>query len=124
MECPSRALPWEICLRASKLAPLEGGDDAWAEVSRGHSSDVAPSRRAKHEEPSASPRSMPERDADTKAGMPSRTQTARRGTVGGTGTARQTGTAPGDSGGDEALTLIEQVVRRENLVAAHARVVC
>jgi len=36
---------------------------------------------------------------------------------------RQTGTARGDSGGAEALTLIEQVVRRENLVAAHARVV-
>ena len=41
----------------------------------------------------------------------------------GTGAARQTGTARGESSGDEGLTLIEQVVRRENLVAAHARVV-
>jgi RNA-directed DNA polymerase len=55
--------------------------------------------------------------------MRSRTPKATRGTGGGTGSARQTGTAHGDSGGDEALTLIEQVVRRENLVAAHARVV-
>jgi RNA-directed DNA polymerase len=36
---------------------------------------------------------------------------------------RQTGTARGESSGNEALTLIEQVVRRENLVAAHTRVV-
>lgn len=68
-------------------------------------------------------RSRHERDAATKAGMPSRTQKARRGTVGSTSTARQAGTARNDSGGPEALTLIEQVVRRENLIAAHARVV-
>jgi len=36
---------------------------------------------------------------------------------------RQTGTACDDPSGTEALTLIELVVRRENLVAAHARVV-
>jgi RNA-directed DNA polymerase len=66
---------------------------------------------------------MPEGDADTKAGTPSRTQKACRGTAGETSTVRQTGTARDDSGGDKALTLIEQVVRRENLVAAHARVV-
>jgi RNA-directed DNA polymerase len=36
---------------------------------------------------------------------------------------RQTAPARTDSGGDQALTLIEQVVRRENLLAAHARVV-
>ena len=55
--------------------------------------------------------------------MSSRTQKAHRGTAGGTGTGRQTGTARGESSGHEALTLIEHVVRRENLVAAHARVV-
>jgi len=55
--------------------------------------------------------------------MPSRAQKARRGTAGSTSTVRQTGTARDDPGGDKALTLIEQVVRRENLVAAHARVV-
>jgi RNA-directed DNA polymerase len=55
--------------------------------------------------------------------MLSRTRKVTRGTGEGTGTERQTGTARGDAGGHEALTLIEQVVRRENLVAAHARVV-
>ncbi len=66
---------------------------------------------------------MPERDADTKVGTPSRTQQACRRTAGETSTVRQTGPACDDSGGDTALTLIEQLVRRENLVAAHARVV-
>jgi RNA-directed DNA polymerase len=55
--------------------------------------------------------------------MSSRTPKPRRGTAGGTGTGRQTGTACGEPSGPAALTLIEQVVRRENLVAAHARVV-
>jgi RNA-directed DNA polymerase len=66
---------------------------------------------------------MREADADTRAETPSRTQTAGRGTAGGSSTARQTRPAREDTGGNEALTLIEQVVRRENLVAAHARVV-
>ena len=66
---------------------------------------------------------MPERDAATNAEMQSRPRQVVRRTGEGTSTARQTGTAHGESGGDEALTLIEQVVRRENLVAAHARVV-
>ena len=66
---------------------------------------------------------MHEADADTKAEMPARTQKARRGTAGETRTGRQARTARGESSGDEALTRIEQVVRRENLVAAHARVV-
>jgi RNA-directed DNA polymerase len=66
---------------------------------------------------------MPERDAATNAEMHSRPRQVVRRTGEGTSTARQTGTAHGESGGDEALTLIEQVVRRENLVAAHARVV-
>ena len=63
---------------------------------------------------------MREADADTRAETPSRTQTAGRGTAGGSSTARQTRPAREDTGGNEALTLIEQVVRRENLVAAHA----
>lgn len=66
---------------------------------------------------------MHDGDAATGAEMRPRTQKATRGTGGSTGSGRQTRTARGDSGGDEALTLIEQVVRRENLVAAHARVV-
>lgn len=66
---------------------------------------------------------MSERDAATSAETRSRTPKVTRGTGGGTDSARQTDTAHGDRGGDEALTLIEQVVRRETLVAAHARVV-
>src|SRR5206468_2128414 len=68
-------------------------------------------------------RSMSDADAATSAGMRSRTRKVPRGTGEGTGTGRQTGTARNDPGGDEALPLIEQVVQRENLVAAHARVV-
>lgn len=55
--------------------------------------------------------------------MSARTQNASGGTGGRTSTGSQARTARNDSGGDEALPLIEQVVRRENLVAAHARVV-
>ena len=66
---------------------------------------------------------MHERDADTNAEMRSRTRKVARGTGEDTRAARQTGTARGEPGGDGALTLIEQVVRRDNLVAAHARVV-
>lgn len=66
---------------------------------------------------------MREADADTRAETLSRTQKAHRGTVGETRSARPTRTARGEPSGHEALPLIEQVVRRENLVAAHARVV-
>lgn len=68
-------------------------------------------------------RSLPDGDAAPSAEMRRRTQKGPRGTGDGTGAGRQTGTARNDPGGDEALTLIEQVVQRENLVAAHARVV-
>jgi hypothetical protein len=72
---------------------------------------------------SAPTRSMREADADTGAEMPSRTARTGRGTAGGRDSVRQTRPARDDSGGNEALTLIGQVVRRENLLAAHARVV-
>ncbi len=68
-------------------------------------------------------RSRREGEAGTRTEMSARTQHASGGTGGRTSTGSQTRTARNDSGGDEALTLIEQVVRRENLVAAHARVV-
>jgi RNA-directed DNA polymerase len=55
--------------------------------------------------------------------MPSRTSMTGRGTAGGRDSVRQARPARDDSGGHEALTLIEQVVRRENLVAAPTRVV-
>lgn len=80
-------------------------------------------RRANHEEPSAAPRSMHDADAAPRTETSSRTRTVTRGTGDGTSTGRQTSAARGAPGGTEALMLIEQVVRRENLVAAHARVV-
>jgi RNA-directed DNA polymerase len=55
--------------------------------------------------------------------MPSRTSRTGRGTAGGRDSVRQARPARDDSGGNEALSLIGQVVRRENLLAAHARVV-
>jgi len=66
---------------------------------------------------------MREGDADTRTEMSARRQKAARGTGGGTDVARQTSTARDDLSGDQALTLIEQVGRRENLITAHARVV-
>src|SRR5262245_53696957 len=83
----------------------------------------AHSRRANHEELTAFTHSMHEVDAVRRTEMSARTRKARDGIARGTSTGRQTGTACGEPSGDEALTLIEQVVRRENLVRAHARVV-
>lgn len=66
---------------------------------------------------------MREEDAATRTEMSARVPRAARGTGGGTDAARQTRTAREGPSEDKALTLIEQVVRRENLIAAHARVV-
>ena len=54
--------------------------------------------------------------------MSSRAPTAPRGTGRGRGTVRQASPARTESSGDRALSLIEHVVRREHLLAAHARV--
>jgi RNA-directed DNA polymerase len=66
---------------------------------------------------------MREADADTRAEMLSRTSKTDRGTAGERESVRHARPARGESSGHEALTLIEHVVRREHLVAAHARVV-
>lgn len=55
--------------------------------------------------------------------MPPRTRKAGGGTVGGTGTGRQASTARGGEAGEERPGLMEEVVRRENLLAALKRVV-
>jgi len=68
-------------------------------------------------------RSRDEPDAATRAERSSRAPTTPCGTGRGKGTVRQASPARTDSGGDRAPSLIEQVVRRENLLAAHARVV-
>ena len=66
---------------------------------------------------------MREGDVASRAEMPERTRKAGGGTAGGTGTERQARTAGREEAGDGAPKLMEEVLRRENLVKAHARVV-
>ena len=66
---------------------------------------------------------MTDEGADKQAGMPERPRRAGDGIADGKGTARQADTARIGPAGDEASLLMEQVVRRENLLAAHRRVV-
>jgi RNA-directed DNA polymerase len=66
---------------------------------------------------------MDRRDADKKAEKPERAGKAGGGTAEPTGAVRQAAWAPGDHAGDEALGLMEEVLRRDNLKAAYKRVV-
>src|SRR5690606_19884199 len=66
---------------------------------------------------------MSDEGADKQAGMPGRPRRAGDGIAEGKGTARQADTVRIGSTGDEASTLMERVVRRENLLAAYRRVV-
>ncbi len=61
---------------------------------------------------------MDERDAGERAERPERAGRVGGGTAESSGTARQTFRAPGEQAGDEALGLMEEVLRRENLKAA------
>ncbi len=61
---------------------------------------------------------MDERDADKKAEKLERAGRAGGGTAERTGAARQAVMASGEQTGDEALGLMEEVLRRENLKAA------
>jgi RNA-directed DNA polymerase len=67
-------------------------------------------------------RSKQEADAGTRAGKPERSRRVGRGTAEGTDIERQACTARGENTGDEAPSLLEEVLRRENLMAAHKRV--
>ena len=62
---------------------------------------------------------MNERDADKKAERPERAGRVGGRTAESTGAARQAFVAPGEKAGDEALGLMEEVLRRENLMAAY-----
>src|SRR5437867_11751370 len=64
-----------------------------------------------------------EGDAASMAEMPDRPREASGGTAHGPRNERQARPAPSEIPGDEAPMLMEEVVRRENLLAAHARVV-
>jgi len=66
---------------------------------------------------------MSEADADQTAGKPERARRAGGGTAEGRGCARQTDAARDRHAGDEAAMLMEEVCERENLIAAHGRVV-
>jgi hypothetical protein len=61
---------------------------------------------------------MDERGAGKKAEKLERAGRAGGGTAERTGAARQASVAPGEQAGDEALGLMEEVLRRENLKAA------
>lgn len=67
--------------------------------------------------------SMREADADKRAEKPERPRGAGGGTAKARGSERQTSTANEDDTGDESRKLIEEVLRRENIKAAHDRVV-
>jgi RNA-directed DNA polymerase len=66
---------------------------------------------------------MTERDADQNAEMRERAGRDRDGTAASTGRVRQTVTARGERPNTETSRLMEEVLRRENLMRAHPRVV-
>ena len=66
---------------------------------------------------------MREEDAEQKAEKPERNRKVGGGTAEDTTSARQALTARGDKANDEASLLIEEVLRRENTMKAHKRVV-
>ncbi len=68
-------------------------------------------------------RSMHEADAGTRAERSERPQSVGGGTAEGTGDERQAGTVRGGKAGDEASLLMEEVLRRENVLRAYNRVV-
>lgn len=70
-----------------------------------------------------SKRSMSEQDAEQKAEKPERSRKVGGGTAEDTTTARQALTARGENTKAEAPSLIEEVLRRENMMKAHKRVV-
>ena len=72
---------------------------------------------------SGSDRSMDEVDAGKKAEMPEQPQKVGGGTAKVLDAARQANTAREELARDQARSLIEEVLRRENLIEAHKRVV-
>ena len=67
-------------------------------------------------------RSRREGDAAQRAGRPARPRENGGGTAGGPSIGRQARPARRETAGDETAELMEEVLRRENLLAAHARV--
>ena len=66
---------------------------------------------------------MPERDADPKAAMPEHARRIGGGTAESRGCAHQAGTACNEHVGDQSSLTMEEVICRENMLAAYQRVV-
>ena len=91
---------------------------AEAVVAAAHGGE-GPNRRSRF----GSKRSMSEEDVDEKAGKPERSRKVGGGTAEDTTPARQALAARGDKAKAEARSLIEEVLRRENVQKAYRRVV-
>lgn len=118
----SRILPWETWAPARRLVALEGAatggqESAEAAVAGAHPGE-GPNTRSR----TGVRRSRREGDADTRAERPERPWGVGGGTAESPGAERQARPAGRARTGDEAPGLMEEVLRRENLVVAHARV--
>src|SRR5262249_12589317 len=95
-----------------------------AEVSRGREAAAQGGEGPNTRSRTGTMRSMREGDAGkSTAGRPERARGAGGGTAEAAEVERQAGTARGENGGGGAPMLMEEVLRRENLMVAHARVV-
>jgi len=97
---------------------MDGQESAEAIVAAAHSGE-GPNTSSR----TGTERSMTEGDADQKAEMPERARNVGGGTAEGTERARQTVAAREEHAGDKAAMQMEEVCERENLIAAHRRVV-
>jgi RNA-directed DNA polymerase len=97
--------------------------DAAAEVSNGRSSRLQSANGPNIGRRTGAMRSSGEGDVEKKAEKPERTGEDSGGTAKATGFERQASTARGENAGSEDGTLFEEVLRRENVLAAYQRVV-
>jgi len=110
-----------VCREASGV---ERRRDGRAEVSRGHSSRRTGRRRAEHEGAElVTLRSTDDGDAGTRAGRPERSREVGGGTAEILGSERQASAARNAETSDGTPGLIEEVLCRENVMAAYRRVV-
>lgn len=116
-------VPREGCSSAVRLVAAARRDEGRAAVSRGHSSRIARRQRAEQEEPNRTMHSTRERGADKKAEMPEWRRGAGGGTAEATTAERQARAACGEESGAGSTMLMEEVLRRENVLAAYKRVV-
>ena len=109
-----------VCLSATSVMRREDGR---TEVSRGHSSFCAGEAKARTWKSGEGTDTLTdETDADRKAEMPEDSRKGRGGTSPGTGRERQASAAAEETSRPETTMLMEEVLRRENLVKAYHRV--